>query len=130
MDTKVLIDSDVLIDYLREVKEAVDYIENEKRDLYISSINIAELYSGAKDDREIEIINEFLSVFTVIDVTRDIAEKAGLYRRLFSKSHNIGIADAIIAACSNHVKATLVSLNKKHFPMFKDDRIYTPYKKR
>ena len=58
---------------------------------------------------------------------RDIAAKGGLYRRDYIKSHNVGLADALIAATAKHLDATLLSLNKKHFPMLKS--VLVPYKK-
>jgi predicted nucleic acid-binding protein len=129
MKTKVLIDTDILIDYLRDHEDGVRYLEDEKRELYTSAINVAELYTGVKNDNEMIAIKEFLTVFKIVIITKEIAESAGLIRNKYYKSHNIGLADAIIAACANSIDSVFVTLNKKHFPMFKSDQILTPYKK-
>ena len=50
-------------------------------------------------------------------MAEDIAIKGGLYRRDYMKSHNVGLADAIIAATAELRQAELAALNKKHFPM-------------
>ena len=54
-----------------------------------------------------------------------IAERAGLWRRQFGPSHGVGIMDAMVAAAANRINATLVSHNRKHFPMFAD--LIVPY---
>ena len=53
--------------------------------------------------------------------------KAGLYRRDYSKNHNVGLADALIAATAMRRQVPLVTLNQKHFPMLQD--VIVPYHK-
>ena len=43
--------------------------------------------------------------------------KAGEYLSNYSKSHNVKIADALIAASAFINKAKLYTQNKKHYPM-------------
>ena len=50
-----------------------------------------------------------------------------LHRRQYHKSHNISLADALIAATAEQYQAKLVTLNSKHFPMTKD--VIVPYVK-
>ncbi len=47
-----------------------------------------------------------------------LAIQGGLYRRDYSKSHNVGFADALIAATATQRQVSLVTLNRKHCPMF------------
>jgi predicted nucleic acid-binding protein len=56
-----------------------------------------------------------------------IAVTGGLFRRTFLKSHNIGIADAVIAATAETERGIVVTLNRKHFPMFSN--VIVPYQK-
>ena len=46
MAGELLIDSDVLIDYLRGRAEAVAYLEGLTENLLISAMTLAELYAG------------------------------------------------------------------------------------
>ena len=48
----LLLDTDVIIDYLCGRAEAVTYIESLTEPLLISTITIAELYSGAREGDE------------------------------------------------------------------------------
>ncbi len=50
--TPVLIDTDVLIDYLRARQEAVDYVDNLSGPLFLSVITVAELYAGVRNETE------------------------------------------------------------------------------
>ena len=124
-----LIDTDVLIDHLRGIDLASRYIEQISHGsiIYLSSITIAELFSGVRDGQEKQRLSQLLSLFKVVAIDHTIATAGGLFRRDYHKSHGIGLADAIIAASAQHVNAALVTLNKKHFPMLSD--IITPYQK-
>ncbi len=113
-----LIDTDVLIDYLRGINEAVQYLENlAEKNVAVSVISVAELYSGSRNKKEDEIIRLFLKDFIIYPVTAEIAEAAGKLKQQYFKSHGVGIADAIIAATSQKHQIPLTTLNTKHFPM-------------
>jgi hypothetical protein len=51
MAEKVLLDTDVLIDYLRDYPAAVVYLESLPQPLLVSAITVAELYSGVRELR-------------------------------------------------------------------------------
>lgn len=127
MPKLLLVDTDVIIDYLRGQADAVAYIEILTNPLFISTITVAELYSGVRDDKEREALKTFIAAFEIIPVSEEIAVKGGLYRRDYNKSHKIGLADALIAATAEVHGATLITLNIKHFPMFKS--VNAPYAK-
>jgi predicted nucleic acid-binding protein len=124
---QLLVDTDVLIDYLRARPESVTYLENLTQSLVISAITVAELYAGVRDGAERVALENFISSFQVRAVDEEIAARAGILRRDFRKSHGTGLADAIIAATAEEQQANLVTLNKKHFPMLKD--VVVPYTK-
>ncbi|HZH31742.1 MAG TPA: type II toxin-antitoxin system VapC family toxin [Pyrinomonadaceae bacterium] len=127
MTGRLLIDTDVLIDYLRGRAEAVSYLESLTEPLLISAMTVAELHAGVREGAERIALEQFLSVFTVIPVNDVIAANGGLIRRDYGKSHGVGLADAIIASTAEFSKAELVTLNKKHFPTLSN--IVTPYHK-
>jgi len=120
MSERLLLDTDVLIDYLRGQAEAMTYLESLSGSLLTSAITVAELYAGVRDGAERTKPDAFISAFDVVPIEHEIAVKGGLYHRDYGKSHNIGLADALIAATATAKHATLVTLNKKHFPMLSD----------
>ena len=123
----LLIDTDVLIDYLRDQAEAVSYLDNLTEQMLTSAVNVAELYAGVREGAERIALESFVHAFEVVPIDDQVAVKGGLYRRDYAKSHNIGLADALIAATAEMKQAQLVTLNKKHFPMLRD--VIVPYQK-
>ena len=93
----------------------------------MSTITVAELYVGARNNKEIEALDLLTNSFTITDVDKLIAIKGGEYKRFYGRSHGVGLADAIIAACADNIGAYLVTLNVKHYPMY--DKTLIPYNK-
>lgn len=127
MNERLLIDTDVLIDYLRGVPQAVAYLEGRDEPLFVSVITVAELYAGVREGGERKALDTFLSAFEPAPLEPAVAESGGLFRRDYGKSHGTGLADALIAATAQHLSATLVTLNRRHFPMV--ERFCVPYEK-
>ncbi len=65
------------------------------------------------------MLDDLLSLFRIVPVTQELARAGGLYKRDFSQSHGVGLADAINAATADSEKAKLMTLNVKHYPMIK-----------
>jgi predicted nucleic acid-binding protein len=127
MAEQLMLDTDILIDYLRDREDATSYVESLDGPLLISVITVAELYAGVREGNERARLDSFIQAFDLVPVDAFIAMRGGLYRRDYSKSHNVGLADALIAASAEARQATLVTLNRKHFPMLTD--IVVPYLK-
>jgi hypothetical protein len=126
-DGLLVIDTDVLIDYLRDQPQAVAYLESAQDRLAASVITIAELYAGVRDGDERQRLDTFVSSFALLAVGADAAVQAGLWRRQYGRSHGIGLADALIAATVEGAGGSLVTLNRRHFPML--PAVLTPYTK-
>jgi predicted nucleic acid-binding protein len=114
---RLLLDTDVLIEYLRGREEAIEYLEGLTSDLYLSVISVAELFAGVKGDEEERSLKQFLLAFAVLPVTEETARLGGFYRRDFGPSHGTGLGDALIAATAVENGAELVTFNRRHFPM-------------
>jgi predicted nucleic acid-binding protein len=127
MSDRLLFDSDILIDYLRGQTQAVAYLEERTETLLVSTITVAELFAGVREGKERTALSTFLSAFELVAVDAAIAERGGLFRRDYGRSHSTGLADALIAATAEHLQAQLVTLNRKHFPMLSD--VHVPYSK-
>ena len=115
----VLIDTDVLVDFLRGLDKAGAIIRAHQDHIILSAISVAELYAGVKGDKERATLDAFVGLFRVVPVTADIAKLGGLHKRNYHKSHAVGLADAIMAATSESEGAELKTLNVKHYPMLK-----------
>jgi predicted nucleic acid-binding protein len=115
----LLLDTDVLVDFLRGHSRAVAFVNARSARIILSSIVVAELYAGVRGDREQAALEDLVSLFRVVPVTGEIAKTAGLYKRDYGKSHGVGLADAILAATAQAENAELKTLNTKHYPMLK-----------
>ena len=119
MAEPLLVDTDVLIDFLRGDTQAVSFVNANSSRIILPSIVVAELYAGVKGEPELTVLENFVSLFPVIPVSSDIAKAGGLYKRDYGKYHGVGLADAIIAATCQAENAELKTLNVKHYPMLK-----------
>ena len=88
----MLIDTDILIDYLRGRKEAIKFIEVGLSDntYHLSIVTLAELYAGVREGSERTILDQFLQEFQITLINVDLAKKGGLFRRDYGKSHGVG----------------------------------------
>jgi predicted nucleic acid-binding protein len=127
MADRLLLDTDLIVDYLRGSDQATLFLEGRSETLLVSAVTVAELYAGVREGRERTALSTFLAAFEVVAVDQEVAQRGGLFRRDFGKSHNVGLADALIASCAEQTGAQLVSLNAKHFPMLAD--VLAPYSK-
>ena len=123
----VLIDTDVLVDYLRDYLPAVRFIEAITDAIGVSVITLAELYVGAAHHEEEHAIEMLVAACTVFDIDSMIARRAGVLRGKYLGSHSVELPDALIAATSELRGARLATLNRKHYPMLAD--VLVPYRK-
>jgi predicted nucleic acid-binding protein len=124
----LLIDTRILIDYLRKKAEAISFLESLKEPALISALTVAEVCGGVREGEERRRTEVFLGTFEVVPVTQELAQQGGLFRRDYAPSHGTGMADGIIAASAKEKKARLVTLNGRHFPML--SKVLVPYGKK
>ncbi len=113
----LLVDTDVMVDYLRGVSMAEAFLLRYADRLTISSIVVAELYAGTKENQE--DLDNIISGFTVIPVTAPIARLGGLLRQKYGPSHGVSLPDALVAATAEVHNAELATRNVRHYPMIK-----------
>jgi predicted nucleic acid-binding protein len=123
----LVVDTDVLIDYLRDQADAVAFLEGCVQPLALSVVSVAELYVGVRDGEERRRLDGFAAAFEVLPLEREAAVQAGLWRRQYGPSYGTGLADALIAASVAAAGATLATLNRRHFPMLAE--VLVPYPK-
>ncbi|MBN1554740.1 MAG: type II toxin-antitoxin system VapC family toxin [Phycisphaerae bacterium] len=119
MDRPILVDTDVMVDFLRGHPKAVAFLRKQSNRIILSAIVAAELYAGVKGDEELNVLENLLSLFRMIPVSHTLARAGGLYKRDYAKSHGVGLADAILAATAEIENADLKTLNVKHYPMIR-----------
>lgn len=114
---KIVVDSSILIDHLRGGMHWLTFLESvDPQDtLFLPTIVLFELYAGQSsiDDRVRQQIVRLLMKLQKVDLTDDIAQRAGeLYRDVHIK---LQAPDYIIAASALMLGAQVLTLNRKHF---------------
>lgn len=124
-----LLDTDVLIDYLRGYPPARVLFAQLPADCAVSAVSIAELHVGVREGAERKALALLLDTFLHVDLSAPIAAQGGLLRRDWGRSHGAGLNDALIAATALATGRVLLTLNAKHFPMLSKHQLLVPYQK-
>lgn len=111
---KFLVDTDVIIWYLKGRDKEVEFINDLKKEgkIFISVISLTEVVVGLTKNKK-TILRDLKEAFIPLEVSVKIAELAGNYKQ----KYRLAIADMLIAATSAITKCILVTYNRKHFPM-------------
>lgn len=123
---KILIDTDVIIDFLRgygkRAKDIFLKIENRQIKPLVSLISIIELYSGEDTETKskLRVLQQLLSYFDVFVPDLFCAKLAGSLRR----KYKLSLADAVIAASCQMQQAELLTFNTKHFKAISEIKLY------
>jgi predicted nucleic acid-binding protein len=120
---RTVIDTDVLIDLLGNVKKVVGFlaeIEEKGSLLATTVINAFELYYGAHKSREREqnllATRKLLNRLILRPLEPTSAETAGrIYAQLETKGQQIGLRDALIGAIVLTKRFTIITRNVEHF---------------
>lgn len=125
-----LIETSVIIDYLRGKDQATVLLDSLDGNLTSSYICIAELYEGlyrvtnrAKQEQAVQTFFNSLEVIYGLD--QDVAQKFGELRAALKQEGNIiEDFDLLLAATCVVYNLTLITFNKKHFSHIKELTIY------
>jgi predicted nucleic acid-binding protein len=108
---KAMMDTNILVDYLRGVAAAQKELTNYTTPV-ISIVTWMEILIGAKTADEERHLRHFLKRFEVHPVTTPIAERAISIRRESRQR----LPDAIIWATAQELNVVLVTRNTRDFP--------------
>ena len=130
---RTIIDTDILIDFLRNRKESVEFVtqlEKKKTILSSTAINAFELYYGAhKSELSIQTLQatkNLLDRLVLFPLTPRSAQRAGhIYAELELKGNPIGLRDTFIAAIALTRRCSVATKNTSHFKKVKDLTVIT-----
>lgn len=116
-----LIDTSVFVDASRERARsgpATNFLTRAAREGEVWSVTPVrtEIRWAMRPD-EARIVDLMLGNAFWLDVTSDIADRAGDYGRRYGRTHGLDVIDAIVAAATEFLSADLATLNVRHFPM-------------
>ena len=111
---KILVDTDVLIDFLRRKAGAKEQLEAASRngDLSVSVVTLAEILAGMRPDEK-EATEELIAGLSLVSVSEAIARKAGELRR---DQKRVLLPDCLIAATALIEECLLLTGNRRDYP--------------
>jgi len=110
-----VLDTNVLIEVLKNNQQTIQQVESLPPPLFVSVISAMELLYGALNKKELKKLQQFLSLFTIIQLDERISKKAFSLIAQYAKSHNLDIPDALIAASCLENNKNLFTYNRKDF---------------
>jgi hypothetical protein len=120
----MLVDTDVLIWYMRGNKNAFKAIEK-NINFHISVITYMELVQGMRNKTELNALRKALRGWnaSIIYITEEISAKAMFYVEQHYLSESVELADAFIGATAVAYGLPLLTGNEKHYKPLKDVRV-------
>ena len=88
-----------------------------------------EILFGALDKNELKLIQNNINDYNIIHLNEDISKNAIDLIARYSKSHNLDIPDALIAATAIIHNIRLFTYNNKDFKYIKDLFLFTEAEK-
>lgn len=124
----MIIDSSVLVDYLRGAKKAAEYLRT-LDSIKMSRVAWMELIFGVENKREMLRVEKQLEALgcEIIEVDEEISRLAGGLLRKYVLKRKIGVADSLIAATAISFGEALVSHNRRHFSSINGLDLIVPY---
>lgn len=131
---KTIVDTDLLIDLLRNQKQAAVFIAGIEEKNYVlmtTAINLFELHYGAhksqESEKNLQAINLLSRRLSILPLTSKAAQKAGhIYAQLERQGQPIGLRDTLIAAIALTRECSIATRNQAHFNRISDIAIITP----
>lgn len=126
---KVLVDTSVWIEFFRKKEPYYDIVSSliDKDRVISAGLILAELIQGAKSEKELKILKDFLYVFEFVPDSVFLWEKAGeLSYALQRKGKSVGLSDCYIAVSAASQNARLLTLDR-HFDAIKNEAGFSFY---
>ena len=111
----VVLDTNVLIEILKNNQQTINQVENIEQKLCVSVISATELIYGARDKLELKKLQRFLELFLVLYIDQSISKLSLELVVQYSKSHTLDIPDSLIAATCIQHNSELLTYNVKDF---------------
>ncbi|MDR1893217.1 MAG: type II toxin-antitoxin system VapC family toxin [Spirochaetales bacterium] len=125
----MLIDSDVLIWYLKGNKNAQNAINN-NIPFKVSVINYMEIMQGMKNKKELKAFQKYLKkwLVSIMQINENISTRAMFLVEDYFLSHSLELGDAIIASTALENQEIVLTGNEKHYKFIPNIQIqkFTP----
>ena len=117
----MLIDTDVLIWNLRGNTNAADLLDN-AGGFTLSAVSYMELVQGVRNKADLRTLRKALQYWkaSISPIDSEISTRAMFLMETYALSHNLQMADALIASTAISLGELLVTANDKHYRMIEE----------
>jgi predicted nucleic acid-binding protein len=122
-----LVDTDVLIDVQRGHPPALTWFAGLTVLPAVPGFVVMELVQDARNKREVRRALKLVAPLQVVWPTDADCARALSDFTVYHLSHNLGLLDAVIAACAVGLSATLYTFNDKHYRVVPGLTLAKPY---
>jgi predicted nucleic acid-binding protein len=126
-----LLDSDVLIDLLRNYPPATEWFDtlHEDEELMVSGYVVMELIQGCRNKSEQERAQRELATYGVVWLSPTDCDKALEVFVTYHLSHNAGLLDVLIGQTAVSLGVPLHTFNQRHYSFIPGMQTVQPYTK-
>jgi predicted nucleic acid-binding protein len=127
----MLLDSDVMIDLLRQYPPAMNWFDALDADevLMLSGYVVMELLQGCQNKIELERIQRALAPYGIVWLSPTDCDQALEVFAQYRLSHNAGLLDMLIGQTAVALGVPLYTFNAKHYQFIPGLHTLQPYEK-
>lgn len=126
----VLLDTDIMVDLLRQYPLAVAWLESlGEEEIGLPGFVVMELIQGCRSRNEQNQLEKTLSAYHVLWPSPETCDMALSVFGRFHLSHNLGVLDALIGQTAVALNLPLHTFNQKHYAVIPGLQTVQPYAK-
>lgn len=113
----MLIDTCLFIEHFRGNTAVSTFLSQKVGSMHVSAITDMELAQGVRNKQELQTYYKLLEALKIelVEINEPISTMAREWVRQYGLSHNLHLADALIAATAKHNQLTLYTDNIRDF---------------
>jgi predicted nucleic acid-binding protein len=127
----ILLDSDVMIDLLRQYPPATKWFDSldDEEEIALSGYVVMELIQGCRDKAEQARIQRELAAYGVVWLSPAGCDRALEVFAEYRLSYNAGLLDVLIGQTAVMLEVPLYTFNQKHYQFIPELQTIQPYEK-
>ncbi len=127
----IFLDSDVVIDLLREYPAATAWFDSLDDDetLALSGLVVMELIQGCQNKRQQEHLQRDLTFYEILWLSPADCNSALKLFAQYHLSHSAGLIDVLVGQTAVSLGVPLYTFNQKHYQFISDLQTIQPYEK-
>ena len=121
----IICDSNIFIEVFRKnftIRAELETIGNDN--IILSDVVKAEIFFGAKNKQELQIIRNYLNNYSSLTILPEISKMAVDLVENYCLSHKLNFPDALIASTAIYYDIELFTLNTKDFTFIPNLKLY------